>query len=68
MTQIAVNCPDCSRLFVVNGRGRCACGAYLIHHWAGQRAHPLHLSMDGPVYWLRGIEWQLVKPQGWNRG
>ncbi len=32
MTHVAVVCPDCQRWFVVNGRGRCRCGSYLIHH------------------------------------
>jgi hypothetical protein len=32
MTHVAVQCPECGRFFVVNGRGVCRCGAYLVHH------------------------------------
>jgi len=31
MILVTVVCPDCRRAFVVNGRGRCKCGAYLVH-------------------------------------
>lgn len=31
---VAVRCPDCGYTKVVSGRGRCRCGAYLLHHMA----------------------------------
>lgn len=35
MTHVAVKCPDCGHAKVINGRGTCRCGAYLVHHWNG---------------------------------
>lgn len=36
MTCISVECPECHRGFVVSGRGRCRCGAYLAYSWSGR--------------------------------
>ena len=35
MSYVALKCPDCGRLTTYNGRGRCRCGSYLIHHFSG---------------------------------
>ena len=35
MSHVALKCPDCERLTTYNGRGRCRCGSYLIHHFKG---------------------------------
>lgn len=31
---VTIKCPDCGYHKVVNGRGRCRCGTYLINHFA----------------------------------
>jgi hypothetical protein len=54
MSQTAVRCPECDRGFVINGRGRCRCGAYLVHHTprAYLTDHDDLLPPDGPATWL----------------
>lgn len=35
-SRVAVQCPECRRGLVVNRRGRCRCGAYLVGRPAGK--------------------------------
>ena len=41
MAHVVLQCPDCKKLDkrtgnkVYNGRGKCRCGSYLVHHFAG---------------------------------
>lgn len=60
MSYIAVTCPECRRGFVVSGRGRCRCGAYLAHTWAGRdqgRAFVIPYPPERTYIWLDGT-WQ----------
>lgn len=51
MRLVGVECPECGSGTVLNGRGLCRCGAYLVHHWAGQQRGRL-LVMSRPRTWL----------------
>jgi hypothetical protein len=55
MTPVTVACPECGRWFVVNGRGRCTCGAYLVHHMAGRRVVAMP---PGRVWVFKDGHWQ----------
>ena len=35
MSFVALTCPECGYLKTYNGRGKCRCGVYLIHHATG---------------------------------
>ena len=42
MTHVVLQCPDCKERDpwtgwkTYNGRGRCRCGSYLVHHFSGE--------------------------------
>jgi hypothetical protein len=53
MSVEVVTCPDCGHTFCVNGRGRCRCGAYLVHHAASS-----FTLRDRTWFWRDGA-WEL---------
>jgi len=56
MAQVAVQCPECGRLFVVNGRGACTCGAYLIHHIGRGKGKVIDRTLARPIWDVSGPE------------
>lgn len=52
---VALTCPECKRQQVFSGRGRCRCGAYLIHHFNRRMCLP-----DGRVYAWAEEKWERV--------
>lgn len=60
MSIVAVTCPSCRRSFCINGRGKCRCGVYLVHH-TKKNFHKL-LPADMPVYvWVEEEKkWSLL--------
>ena len=64
MSFVTVKCPDCERQTVFNGRGRCRCGTYLVHHFEGHS-----MLLPDLRTWIRQPDdtWQLVKEGGSER-
>ncbi len=55
-SRVAVQCPECRRGFVVNRRGRCRCGAYLV------------ARLQGPSFWFTSSERMWLRIDGaWMR-
>jgi hypothetical protein len=53
VSRIVVSCPECKRDACINGRGKCRCGAYLVHHSRGSFTMP-----DRTWFWDEGAsEW-----------
>lgn len=75
MTHVTIECPECHRGCVYNGRGRCLCGAYLIDHWDGankgsrltipdaQQGKPVYVRENGAWKVLRDGNGELVRPK-----
>lgn len=59
MAHVTVDCPECRRCFVVNGRGRCRCGAYLIDHIGRGKAK--YIFDPERTYLHRDGRWLAVK-------
>jgi len=57
MAHTTVKCPECLHQFVVNGRGYCRCGCYLIHH----TGKPAYITDEQRVYFWRGSKFVLRK-------
>jgi hypothetical protein len=54
MTHVVVDCPECGRHFVVNGRGKCRCGVYLLDHMAKS------FTLTRRTYVREDNEWRLL--------
>lgn len=65
MTHVAVVCPDCRRGFVVNGRGRCRCGSYLIHHIGRGKSKLIDPDDPRPTWDMRSDPPKQIHPWGW---
>ncbi len=51
MSFVALECPECGRATTFNGRGRCRCGAYLVHHMG--KSFPI-TTPDRTYVWVGG--------------
>jgi len=56
MTHVVVTCPECNYSKVINGRGRCRCGAYLIHH----QKTPKYFTDEERVYVWENGSWRRI--------